>query len=223
MKSKISTLLLLCAAIFTNVSCIDNAKADKPETKKDAAEEKKSESNSETKLETATLGAGCYWCIEAVLERTNGIKTVVSGFMGGEIENPTYNQVCSGTTGHAEVVQLTFDPSVISFEKLIESFWKLHDPTTLNRQGADEGTQYRSVIFYHSDAQKKIAEESKKKHAKDFTDPIVTEISKAEKFYEAKGEHQNFLTDNPYHGYSNAVIWPKLKKLGLEKNEPSEK
>ena len=117
-------------------------------------------------------------------------------------------------------MQLTFDPS---YEKLIELFWKLHDPTTLNRQGADTGTQYRSAIFYHSEEQKKIAEASKKKHAKDFEDPIVTEIAKAGKFYEAMLAHQNFLTNNPYHGYSRAVIWGKLKKLGLENKEPSEK
>ena len=165
----------------------------------------------------------CYWCIEAVLERTDGVKSVVSGFMGGHVENPTYRQVTTGATGHAEVVEVKFDPEEISYEKLIEQFWKLHDPTTLNRQGADSGTQYRSAIFYHSEEQKKIAEASKKKHAKDFDDPIVTEITKASKFYEAPKEHQNFLTNNPYQGYNRAVVWPKLRKLGLDKKKSNEK
>ena len=223
------TCLLLSLALGFSASCMDESGASTKKTVKEKTDtpaeksEKKKEKKEEAKLETATLGAGCYWCVEAVLERTAGIKTVVSGFMGGETENPKYEQVVSGTTGHAEVVQLKFDPEVISYEKVIELFWKLHDPTTLNRQGADAGTQYRSAIFYHSDEQKKIAEASKEKHMKDFDDPIVTEITKADKFYKAKLPHQNFLTNNPYHGYSRAVIWPKLKKLGLEKKEPSEK
>jgi len=175
------------------------------------------------KLETATFGAGCYWCVEAVLERTDGVKTVVSGFMGGETKNPKYEDVVRGTTGHAEVVQLKFDPEEISYEKLVALFWKLHDPTTLNQQGADRGTQYRSAIFYHSDEQKKTAEASKKKYAKDFEDPIVTEITKASEFYKAKLDHQNFLTNNPDYRYNIYVTWPKLKKLGLDKKEPAEK
>ena len=223
MKRLIATVLLSFAACL-NASCIDNpAEPSQQAVKEKKATDQKDPAAKDAKLETATLGAGCYWCVEAVLERTDGIKSVVSGFMGGQVDNPTYEAVCSGTTGHAEVVQLTFDPAVISYEKVIEQFWKLHDPTTLNRQGADAGTQYRSAIFYHSDEQKKIAEASKKKHAKDFDDPIVTEITEASKFYEAKAEHQNFLTNNPYNGYNRAVVWPKLKKLGLEKKEPSEK
>ncbi|MGI9241620.1 MAG: peptide-methionine (S)-S-oxide reductase MsrA [Verrucomicrobiales bacterium] len=223
MKSPIATILL-SLAICLNASCVDEpTEPSKQAVKEKKASEEKKPASKDAKLETATLGAGCYWCVEAVLERTDGIKTVVSGFMGGEIDNPTYEAVVSGTTGHAEVVQLKFDPSVISYDKIVDLFWELHDPTTLNRQGADVGTQYRSAIFYHSDEQKKAAQASKKAHAKDFDDPIVTEISAASKFYPAKLGHQNFLTDNPYHGYSRAVIWPKLKKLGLEKNEPSEK
>ena len=158
-----------------------------------------------------------------MLERTDGVKTVVSGFMGGDVKNPKYDDVVRGTTGHAEVVQLKFDPEEISYEKLVALFWKLHDPTTLNQQGADRGTQYRSAIFYHSDEQKKVALSSKKKYAKDFEDPIVTEITKASEFYKAKASHQNFLTNNPYYGYNRAVVWPKLKKLGLENKEPVEK
>lgn len=225
MNRPIATLLFSLAACL-NASCVDEPASSKKETVKEkqpTVKEENKEPSAGAKLETATLGAGCYWCVEAVLERTDGIKSVVSGFMGGQVENPTYEAVCSGTTGHAEVVQLNFDPSVISYEKVIDLFWKLHDPTTLNRQGADSGTQYRSAIFYHSDEQKQIAEASKKAHAKDFDDPIVTEITKASKFYKAKEEHQNFLTNYPNYGYNRAVTWPKLKKLGLDKKEPSEK
>src|SRR5215813_10068303 len=125
---------------------------------------------------TATFGAGCYWCTEAVLEQLDGVLDVKSGFMGGKVANPTYEQVCTGNTGHAEVVQVTFDPQKISYDALLEWFWKLHDPTTLNQQGNDVGTQYRSVIFYHSDEQKKAAEASRVAHSKDFDRPIVTEI-----------------------------------------------
>ena len=224
MNRLIPTLLIGLVAGF-NVSCVDETGASPKKTvkKEEKKETPSKEKKDDSKLETATLGAGCYWCVEAVLERTDGVKTVVSGFMGGKTKNPKYEDVVTGLTGHAEVVQLKFDPEVISYEKLIELFWKLHDPTTLNRQGADTGTMYRSAIFYHSDEQKKIAEASKKKHAKDFEDPIVTEITKASEFYKAKEAHQNFLTNNPYYGYNRAVTWPKLKKLGLDKKEPVER
>ncbi|QDV07262.1 Peptide methionine sulfoxide reductase MsrA [Planctomycetes bacterium Poly30] len=167
-------------------------------------------------LEVATLGAGCYWCIEAVLEQLDGVESVVSGFMGGEIDNPTYAQVCSGTTGHAEVVQVTFDPKILPYKDLLDWFWKSHDPTTLNRQGADRGTQYRSAIFVHSPTQRQIAETSKKDVQPTFTDPIVTEITDASTFYKAKDEHQGYYFDNPSQGYCRMVIAPKLKKLGLK-------
>jgi peptide-methionine (S)-S-oxide reductase len=166
---------------------------------------------------TATFGSGCYWCTEAVLEQLDGVLDVKSGFMGGKVANPTYKQVCDGTTGHAEVVQVTFDPKRISYDTLLEWFWKLHDPTTLNRQGADVGTQYRSAIFFHSDEQKKAAEASRVAHAKDFDQPIVTEIVAAGPFYEADEDHQDYYRENRRAPYCQFVIVPKLEKLGLKK------
>lgn len=169
------------------------------------------------KLEKVTLAAGCFWCIEAVLQRIKGVEKVVSGYIGGTMTNPTYRQICTGETGHAEAVEVLFDPKVISFEKLLEVFWQLHDPTTLNRQGHDSGTQYRSAIFYHSDEQKRSAEESRKRNQAQFSEPIVTEITKASEFYEAEADHQEYYDRNKdKNPYCRAVIRPKLKKLGLE-------
>ena len=169
-------------------------------------------SETETK-EIASFGAGCFWCVEAVFQNLEGVDAVVSGYMGGDLDNPSYEDICTGTSGHAEVIQITYDPKVISFESLVHYFWKSHDPTTLNRQGADTGTQYRSVIFYHSSSQKAIAEASKKHAAKDFDDPIVTEITPASTFYAAEGYHQDFYKRNPLHPYSQFVIKAKLNKL----------
>ena len=166
--------------------------------------------------ETATFGAGCFWCVEAVLEQQDGVLDVSSGYMGGEVADPTYEQVCTGRTGHAEVVQVTFDPSVISYDALLGWFWKLHDPTTLNRQGADVGTQYRSAIFYHSAAQRAAAERSKAAAQPGFDDPIVTEITAASVYYPAEGYHQDYYRLNTRAGYCRAVIAPKLNKLGLD-------
>lgn len=167
--------------------------------------------------ETITLGAGCYWCIEAAYRQLDGVHSATSGFMGGHVENPTYDQVCTGTTGHAEVVQVVFDPKKISLEKILSWFWDLHDPTTLNRQGADVGTPYRSVIFYHSAEQKKIAEASKVAAAPDFKDPIVTEITEATTFYPGPAYHQNFYFENKSKNpYCRVVIEPKLRKLKLD-------
>ncbi len=168
--------------------------------------------------QVATFGAGCYWCVEAVLEQLDGVLDARSGFMGGHVENPSYQAVCAGVTGHAEVVQVDFDPSKISYDALLAWFWKLHDPTTLNKQGPDAGTQYRSAIYYHSDAQKAAALASKAAAdaSGDFKDPIVTEIAAASDFYEAKQEHQDFYRENKQSGYCRAVITPKMKKLGLE-------
>jgi len=168
------------------------------------------------KTETATFGAGCYWCTEAVMQRIEGVVKSTSGFMGGKVVNPTYEQVCSGETGHAEVIQIEFDPAKVSFKELVDIFWQLHDPTTLNRQGADEGTQYRSVIFYHNETQKQIAEAAKKEAGPQFKDPIVTEISAASTLYPAKDSHQNYYNQNKFAGYCRVVISPKLKKLHLE-------
>lgn len=167
------------------------------------------------KLQKATFGMGCFWCSEAVFERLNGVTAVKSGYEGGAIVNPTYDEVCSGTTGHAEVIELTYDPTKIKYEALLEVFWKTHDPTTLNRQGADVGTQYRSVIFYHSDEQKDIAEKYKKElnASRAFPNPIVTAISKASAFYVAENYHQDYFRRNGSAPYCKAVILPKMEKL----------
>jgi peptide-methionine (S)-S-oxide reductase len=169
-------------------------------------------------LETATLGAGCFWCIEAVCQELKGVHSVVSGYTGGMVDNPTYHQVCSGTSGHAEVVQVTFDPAVISFADLLYVFWRTHDPTTLNRQGADVGTQYRSAIFYHNEEQRAVAEQSKRETDASglWPRPIVTEIVPLTRFYPAEEYHQNFYRQNPYQPYCLVVIDPKLRKLRKE-------
>jgi len=166
--------------------------------------------------EKATLGAGCFWCVEAVFERLPGVQSVVAGYAGGAKKNPTYEEVCNGTTGHAEVAQITYDPAVISFEKLLEVYWKAHDPTTMNRQGADVGTQYRSVIFYEGEIQKGVAERSKNEAQKMFDDPVVTEIQPLKEFYKAENYHQDYYKNNPNAPYCTFVIRPKLKKLKLE-------
>lgn len=167
------------------------------------------------KTETIVLGGGCFWCVEAVYERIEGILDAVSGYAGGTVKNPTYEQVSTGRTGHAEVVQLTYDPAKISLEKILELFWKAHDPTTPNRQGADVGPQYRSIILYKNEAERKIAEESKRKAQKEFRNPIVTEIVPLTEFYRAEEYHQDYYRKNPYAGYCTFVIRPKLEKLGL--------
>ncbi len=169
------------------------------------------------KLEKITLGGGCFWCVEAVFQRIKGIEKWSSGYMGGKSKNPTYEEICTGLSGHAEVVQLEFDPEIISLEKVLDVFWRAHDPTTLNRQGADIGTQYRSVIFYHNENQKLIAEKSleKAEQEKLWPNKIVTKITKASDYYLAEDYHQNYFNLNPGRGYCQAVIWPKLVKLGL--------
>nr|WP_049756635.1 peptide-methionine (S)-S-oxide reductase MsrA [Chloroherpeton thalassium] len=170
---------------------------------------------SKSGLDTATFGAGCFWCVEAVFQRVNGVLSVVSGYAGGEVEKPTYEQVCSGATGHAEVAQITFNPNEVSYEELLEIFWHTHNPTTLNRQGNDEGTQYRSVIFYHSNEQKKIAEASKAKAnaSGEWREPIVTEIVPYTKFFKAESYHQNYYNQHLYQPYCSFVISPKLEKF----------
>ena len=172
---------------------------------------------STNKIETATLGGGCFWCMEAVYERLPGVVAVTSGFSGGQTVNPTYHQVCGGDTGHAEVTQIDFDPAKISYAKLLEVFWQAHDPTTLNRQGADEGTQYRSVIFYHGDHQKLIAEKSKLEAQTHFHSPIVTEIVPFQVFYKAEDYHQGYYDANTTQPYCAVVITPKLEKLEHKK------
>lgn len=166
-------------------------------------------------LETATFGSGCFWCTEAVFQRLKGVHTVVSGYSGGHVKNPTYKQVCSGKTGHAEVVQITYDPKQISYAELLEVFFKTHDPTTLNRQGPDRGTQYRSVIFYHNDEQRKLAEQCKRElnAARAFGAPIVTQIVAFREFFPAEDYHQDYFALNPQQPYCTMFIRPKVEKL----------
>ncbi|EIJ38209.1 MULTISPECIES: peptide-methionine (S)-S-oxide reductase MsrA [Galbibacter] len=166
------------------------------------------------KLELATIGGGCFWCIEAVFQEVAGVEKVVSGYTGGNAPGkPTYREVCSGLTGHAEVIQISFDPQVISYDDLLVIFMTSHDPTTMNRQGADVGSQYRSVIYYHNEEQKKIAEEVVKQIAPYYEDEIVTEISPIGAFFEAEEYHQDYYKNNQTQGYCSAVITPKLTKL----------
>lgn len=167
--------------------------------------------------ELATFGGGCFWCMEAVYERLPGVRAVTSGYAGGHTENPTYKQVCTGETGHAEVTQIEFDPSKISYTKLLEVFWQAHDPTTLNRQGADQGTQYRSVVFYHNEKQKRLAEKAKIAAQSDFSKPIVTEIVPLKKFYKAEDYHQDYFDEQGEAPYCQAIIAPKLEKLEHQK------
>ena len=164
---------------------------------------------------TATFGNGCFWCTEAVFQQLKGVESVKSGYTGGAVAHPTYEQVCRGDTGHAEAIQVTFDPKVIFYAELLEVFWRSHDPTTLNRQGNDTGTQYRSAVFYHSPRQKELAEQYKAKidAARVFPRPVVTEVVPAGEFYAAEASHQNFYGANPRQGYCRAVIQPKLDKL----------
>ena len=169
-------------------------------------------------LDSATLGGGCFWCLEAVYTRLEGVISVVSGYAGGNVENPTYEQVCTGETSHAEVVKINFDPKETSFETLLEWFWRCHDPTTLNRQGRDIGTQYRSVIYYENENQKSKANKSKKDADSSdiFENPIVTEIQALDVFYPAEDYHHDYYKNNPDAGYCTYIIRPKLEKLKLE-------
>jgi peptide-methionine (S)-S-oxide reductase len=169
----------------------------------------------EKKTETITLGGGCFWCVEAVFQEVKGVTAVESGYTGGKTENPTYKDICTGTTGHAEVCQIKFDPSVITFTEILEVFFKTHDPTTLNRQGNDRGTQYRSAIFYSTKEQKETAEKIKKEldASGAFKDPIVTEITALGKYYKAEDYHQNYFRLNPGQGYCAFVIAPKMDKF----------
>lgn len=179
------------------------------------------QTNSQNKmkeLETATLGSGCFWCTEAFFLRVKGIESVVSGYSGGKVKNPTYRGVTTGLTGHAEVVQIKFDPTVITYAEVLEIFWNTHDPTTLNKQGADEGTQYRSAVFYHTEEQKKTAEAYKMQLDKSgvYKNPIVTEITPFKEFYVAEDYHQNYYALNPNQGYCQYVIRPKVEKFNKQ-------
>ncbi len=198
---KIVICLLLTAGLAI-------AKADQKTTMSTVTSETKS-----NRTELATFGGGCFWCLEALYETFQGVQSVTSGYAGGRAPNPTYKEVCGGKTGHAEVVQIAYDPAQISYEQLLEIFWEIHDPTTLNRQGADEGEQYRSIILYHNDEQKRAAEKSKAAAQKRFKDPITTEIVPLAKFYPAEDYHQDYFRKNPNAPYCAFVISPKLEKL----------
>ena len=210
-RLKIYALLTLFLALISFGCLQQEVVANKTENKKVKMVEKKDKT-----MEISILGGGCFWCTEAVFERIEGIKDVISGYAGGEIPNPTYKQICTGETGHAEVIKIIFDPFVISYSKILEIFGDCHNPTTLNKQGADEGTQYRSTIMFLSEDQKKLAEKWKKELSEKFEDPIVTEIVPAPIFYTAEDYHQDYYRKNPNQGYCSFVIRPKLKKLNLE-------
>ncbi|MCD4834901.1 MAG: peptide-methionine (S)-S-oxide reductase MsrA [Bacteroidales bacterium] len=166
-------------------------------------------------MELATFGTGCFWCTETIFEQLKGVESAISGYSGGTVKNPTYKEICTGETGHAEVIQITFAPEIITYKELLEVFWQTHDPTILNRQGADVGTQYRSVIFYHNNEQKELAENYKKKldEAKVYNNPIVTEISNYSTFYKAEDYHQDYYNNNKSQSYCSFVITPKIEKF----------
>ena len=210
-KLKIYALLTLFLALISFGCLQQEVVANKTDNKRVNMVEEKDKT-----MEISILGGGCFWCTEAVFERIDGIKDVISGYAGGKIPNPTYKQICTGETGHAEVIKIKFDPSVISYSKILEIFGDCHNPTTLNKQGADEGTQYRSTIMFLSEDQKKLAQIWKKELSEKFDDPIVTEIVPAPIFYTAEDYHQDYYRKNPNQGYCSFVIRPKLKKLNLE-------
>jgi peptide-methionine (S)-S-oxide reductase len=205
---RLAIISFAVSLLFAGNSCAQKKVQDK---------EKKmtNQATSKSGLETATFGSGCFWCTEAIFLNVDGVEKVVSGYTGGKVKNPTYKEVCSGLTGHAEVVQLTYDPNQVTYDELLEFFWKTHDPTTLNRQGNDEGTQYRSVVYYHNDEQKQLAEHYKKKldESGAFSAPVVTEISPATTFYKAEDYHQNYYNLNSSAPYCSYVIQPKLEKF----------
>jgi len=201
-------ILVLATIVATTISSCGQSNPNKEASMSE-------NSLSEKSLETATFGSGCFWCTEAIFLNVDGVSKVESGYAGGKVKNPTYKEVCSGLTGHAEVVQLKFDPKVISYDELLEIFWQTHDPTTLNQQGNDVGTQYRSVVFYHNEDQKKAAEYYKNKleEEKVFDNRIVTEITAYPGFYKAEDYHQNYYNLNKSEPYCSYVITPKLDKF----------
>jgi peptide-methionine (S)-S-oxide reductase len=204
-------LIIITASLFfgMTVSCQE------AHLKNKTKEEKNMVNNPSVKTDTATFGQGCFWCAEAIFERVEGVKSVISGYAGGHTANPTYEQVCTGNTGHAEVVQIIYNPDVVTYDDLLKIFWKTHDPTTLNRQGADVGEQYRSIILYHNKEQKEKAEYYKNELQKSgaWDKPIVTQIVPFTKFYRAEDYHQDYFEKNPYQGYCSFVIAPKVEKF----------
>ncbi len=205
-------------SLFAAISIGCSLKSGSTKTTNISSKTEKMKITDSTKLEKATLGGGCFWCTETIFQDLKGVEKVESGYSGGTVINPSYQEVCTGTTGHAEVIQVSFDPSVISYEQVLTVFFHVHDPTTLNRQGADAGTQYRSAIFYDGDAQKKTAEKVKEDITKAalWDDPIVTEITPLDVFYKAEEYHQNYYKSNPEKSYCSFVIAPKVKKFYKE-------
>jgi len=227
-KTLITPLLLALGLILGLIAAQqlggNNAQAEPPMQSGSSAKEKMvadtdtdtTEAMGEKNLETASFGAGCFWCVEAVFQKLKGVESITSGYMGGHTENPTYKQICTGNTGHAEIIQIKYDPALIEFKDLLQVFWKTHDPTTLNRQGNDTGTQYRSAVFFHDETQKELAVKYKAKlnESGAFRSPIVTEIVAAAKFYPAEKYHQNYWnTEGQSSGYCQIMIPPKLEKL----------
>lgn len=208
MKNVIS-ILFAAFFVFTVVSC------NELKSNTNIKENETVMNNPSSKTDTATFGQGCFWCAEAIFERVEGVKSVTCGYAGGNVANPTYEQVCTGKTGHAEVVQIVYDPDKISFDDLLKIFWQTHDPTTLNKQGADVGEQYRSIILYHNESQKEKAEYYKNELQKSgsWDNPIVTQIVPLTKFYRAEEYHQHYYDKNPYQGYCSFVIAPKVEKF----------
>ena len=205
-------LIITIFSLFAFIGC-NQAQNQTKVTKKNSPQKVKMNMNAN--LEVATFGGGCYWCIEAIFQRLEGVEKVESGFSGGQVKNPTYREVCTGATGHAEVIQITFDTTKISFEEILKVFFTMHDPTTLNQQGNDIGTQYRSAIFYQNEAQKKVSEEiiAALNQAKAYPSPIVTEVTPFDVFYKAEDYHQNYYNDNSGEGYCRYVIQPKIEKF----------
>jgi peptide-methionine (S)-S-oxide reductase len=213
MKIIKTNILMLVFSLLYFTSC--GQQEHEPKTTKIFQKMEQAEKNNTKNIDTITIGGGCFWCTEAQLLQLKGVLASVSGYAGGSSENPTYKEVCMGYSGHAEVIQVTFDPSIISYDEMLSAFWQAHDPTQLNRQGADEGTQYRSVIFYHNEQQKQLAEAYKKKlnEEKVYDKDIVTEISPLTKFYKAEAYHQDYYNNNKTQGYCSFVIAPKLDKF----------
>ncbi len=205
------------AAVFFAGACGQARTNNNPEpmsqTNEPSAQAIPQQSNSN--IDTATFGGGCFWCVEAIFQRVDGVLKVESGYSGGTVKNPSYKEVCNGTTGHAEVIRLTYDKTKVSFDDLLQIFWKTHDPTTMNRQGNDIGTQYRSAVFYHNEEQRKTAEEYKKKlnEEKVYPNPIITEITPIKNYYPAEDYHQNYYNQNGSQGYCQYVIQPKIEKF----------
>lgn len=224
MKPKLNIFLLVLVVILISSTCVSN-NSQTSVNKQDRIISKNGKNQKETKLkeemktnnnkEIAIFGAGCFWCVEAVFQELKGVYSVESGYTGGTVKNPTYKEICTGETGHAEVAKITYDPDVISFEFLLSVFFKTHDPTTLNFQGTDKGTQYRSAIFYTSESQKETAQRiiNELNAEKAYPNPIVTEITKLGKYYEAEDYHQDYFKNNPTQGYCTYTIQPKIEKL----------